>query len=67
MPIGAVGLIETSSQANAIVEANEADVVSLARAFIRNPHWAMQAAHELGVAVKRANQYEAGWMFMRKI
>ncbi|EIM80496.1 NADH:flavin oxidoreductase 2 [Stereum hirsutum FP-91666 SS1] len=66
MPIGAVGLIETSSQANAIVEANEADVVSLARAFIRNPHWAMQAAHDLGVAVKRA-QYEAGWMFMRKI
>ncbi|HET6625930.1 MAG TPA: NADH:flavin oxidoreductase/NADH oxidase [Nocardioidaceae bacterium] len=46
---GAVGLITEPKQAEDIVADGSADVVLLARALLRNPHWALQAAHELGV------------------
>jgi 2,4-dienoyl-CoA reductase-like NADH-dependent reductase (Old Yellow Enzyme family) len=48
---GAVGLITDPEQAEDIVADGSADVVLLARALLRNPHWALCAAHELGVAV----------------
>jgi 2,4-dienoyl-CoA reductase-like NADH-dependent reductase (Old Yellow Enzyme family) len=48
---GAVGLITDPEQAEGIVADGSADVVLLARALLRNPHWALWAAHELGVAV----------------
>jgi hypothetical protein len=34
--------------------------------MIRNPHWPMTAAQELGVALKPAFQYERGWTRMLK-
>ncbi|KAJ2819229.1 hypothetical protein FBU31_005606, partial [Coemansia sp. 'formosensis'] len=57
---GAVGLISTSSQVNEITEGNKADVVFAAREFLRNPSFVLSTAHELGVYVKWANQYERG-------
>ncbi|TFY68808.1 hypothetical protein EVG20_g3410 [Dentipellis fragilis] len=62
--VGAVGMIETPKQADKIVRYGQADVVFMARELIRNPHWPIYAAQELGVAVKPANQYERGWMAM---
>jgi 2,4-dienoyl-CoA reductase-like NADH-dependent reductase (Old Yellow Enzyme family) len=47
---GAVGLITDAKQAEDIVADGSADVVLLARAMLRDPHWALRAAHELGVA-----------------
>ena len=51
VPTGAVGLITEAKQAEEIVADGSADVVLLARALLRDPHWALRAANELGVAV----------------
>jgi 2,4-dienoyl-CoA reductase-like NADH-dependent reductase (Old Yellow Enzyme family) len=50
IPTGAVGLITEPEQAEKILAEGDADVVLLARALLREPHWAHRAAHELGVA-----------------
>ncbi len=61
LPTGAVGLITEPKQAEEIVASGSADVVFLARALLRDPHWALRAAHELGVEVGEGvdwpNQY----------
>lgn len=57
---GAVGLITTAVEAEAILASNQADVVLLAREFIREPYFPLLAAHELGVEVAWPNQYERG-------
>lgn len=49
IPTGAVGLITEPKQAEEIVASSQADVVLLARALLREPHWALAAARELGV------------------
>jgi 2,4-dienoyl-CoA reductase-like NADH-dependent reductase (Old Yellow Enzyme family) len=45
----AVGLITDPRQAEEIVASGKADVVMLARELLRDPHWPLRAAHELGV------------------
>ena len=64
LPIGTVGMITEPEQAESYLSDGKADVVFLARELIRTPHWAILAAHKLGVAVKPANQYERGWVEM---
>ena len=44
-------MITEPKQAEEIVASGSADVVLLARALLRDPHWPLRAAHELGVAV----------------
>ena len=64
VPTGAVGLITQPAQAEAIVAAGQADVVLLARELLRDPHWPLRAAAELGVHVTWPPQYErarAAW------
>jgi 2,4-dienoyl-CoA reductase-like NADH-dependent reductase (Old Yellow Enzyme family) len=56
----AVGLITEPEQAQYIIETGEADAVFLARAMIRNPRWALNAAEKLGVKIKWAHQLERG-------
>jgi 2,4-dienoyl-CoA reductase-like NADH-dependent reductase (Old Yellow Enzyme family) len=46
--VSAVGLITTPAQANHIVSSGQADAVMLARELLRDPHFALRAAHELG-------------------
>jgi 2,4-dienoyl-CoA reductase-like NADH-dependent reductase (Old Yellow Enzyme family) len=59
---GAVGLITKSHQANEIIQEGEADIIFLAREMLRDPHFPLRAAHELGVEVKWPVQYErAKW------
>jgi len=59
---GAVGLITESAQADAIIQNGEADMVILARELLRDPHFPLRAAHELGHEVKWPVQYErAKW------
>jgi len=47
--VSAVGLITEVAQAAAIVSSGQADAVMLGREMMRDPHFAMRAAHELGV------------------
>jgi 2,4-dienoyl-CoA reductase-like NADH-dependent reductase (Old Yellow Enzyme family) len=49
--VSAVGLITTPQQASDIVERGKADAVMLAREILRDPHFALRAAHELGVQI----------------
>jgi 2,4-dienoyl-CoA reductase-like NADH-dependent reductase (Old Yellow Enzyme family) len=51
LPTGAVGLITEPKQAEEVLAGGSADVVLLARALLRDPHWPLRAAHELGVPV----------------
>jgi 2,4-dienoyl-CoA reductase-like NADH-dependent reductase (Old Yellow Enzyme family) len=48
-PVGAVGLITDPQQAEEIIASGRADVVFLARELLRDPHFPLRAAHELGV------------------
>jgi 2,4-dienoyl-CoA reductase-like NADH-dependent reductase (Old Yellow Enzyme family) len=47
----AVGLITEPEQAEAIIAEGKADAVFLARAMLRNPRWAINAAEKLGVKI----------------
>jgi 2,4-dienoyl-CoA reductase-like NADH-dependent reductase (Old Yellow Enzyme family) len=55
---GAVGMITSAAQADAIISSGDADVVFLARELLRDPHFAMRAATELGAAHRWPPQYE---------
>lgn len=57
LPTSAVGLIVDAQQAEDILRQGDADLVSLARAMLWNPHWPWQAAAELGAQVKAPPQY----------
>ena len=46
----AVGLITDPKQADEIVRSGQADVVLLAREFLRDPNWPLHAAQSLGQA-----------------
>jgi len=48
IPTAAVGLITEAAQAEEIIANGRADMVFLARAFLRDPYWAAHAALELG-------------------
>ena len=47
VPTGAVGLITEPAQAEQVLRDGAADVVLLARALLREPHWVLRAAQEL--------------------
>lgn len=49
----AVGRIHNPAAANAVITTGAADAVFLGRVLLRNPHWPLSAAEELG--------YEAPW------
>ena len=51
VPVNAVGLITESAQAEQIVASGQAQAVMLGREMMRDPHFALRAAHELGVDV----------------
>lgn len=50
-PVSAVGLITTPQEAEQIVSSGRADAVMLARELLRDPHFALRAATELGVDI----------------
>ncbi len=54
---GAVGLITDARQADEIIAAGQADLVLMAREFLREPYWPLKAAKELGVTVRAPEQY----------
>jgi len=54
---GAVGMITGARQADAIVQEGKADLVLMAREFLRDPYWPMHAARELGQKIAWPAQY----------
>ena len=57
VPTGTVGLITEPTQAEEIVATGLADAVLLGREVLRDPHWALRAAHELGAEIDWPAQY----------
>jgi 2,4-dienoyl-CoA reductase-like NADH-dependent reductase (Old Yellow Enzyme family) len=49
VPVSAVGRITEAQQASDIVASGRADAVMLGREMMRDPHFALRAAHELGI------------------
>ncbi|GAP90298.1 putative NADPH dehydrogenase [Rosellinia necatrix] len=71
--VGAVGMIDNAEMARALVEEGgdlvpKADLVLVGRQLLREPEFALRAAHQLGVEVKWPNQYHrAGWAKNAKV
>lgn len=58
----AVGLITNAIQAESILVNGDADLILLAREFLRDPHFPLRAAHELKEAIDWPVQYDrAQW------
>ncbi len=57
VPVSAVGLITTAEQAEDVVASGRADAVMIARAALRNPHFPLEAAEELGAVAPWPPQY----------
>ncbi|XAS66076.1 NADH:flavin oxidoreductase/NADH oxidase [Micrococcaceae bacterium Sec5.7] len=58
IPTGTVGLLTSSGQAEHAVATGQADGVFIARAALRDPHWWLRAAFELGHQLQWVPQYE---------
>jgi 2,4-dienoyl-CoA reductase-like NADH-dependent reductase (Old Yellow Enzyme family) len=54
---GALGLITSASQADAILREESADIVIMAREFLRQPYWPLHVGHELGFPMPWPVQY----------
>ncbi|MEI6362657.1 MAG: NADH:flavin oxidoreductase/NADH oxidase [Actinomycetes bacterium] len=55
--VAAVGRITEPSQADELIQSGRADAVFLARQLLRDPHWPLRAAHELGQPIDWPLQY----------
>ena len=53
----AVGMITDAEQADDIITSGKADMVFMAREFLRQPYWPLHAAAELGVEIPTPVQY----------
>ncbi|HVO18158.1 MAG TPA: NADH:flavin oxidoreductase/NADH oxidase [Anaeromyxobacter sp.] len=60
MATGAVGLITTPEQADHAIRSGQADLVLLAREFLRDPHFPLRAARALGQEGPWPRQYLRG-------
>lgn len=58
MLTGAVGIITKADQAETILQSNQADLIFMAREFLRDPYFPLHAAKQLGSDVVWAKQYE---------
>jgi 2,4-dienoyl-CoA reductase-like NADH-dependent reductase (Old Yellow Enzyme family) len=62
IPVSAVGLITASEQAEQVLSDGAADAIFAGREWLRDPHFALRAAHELNAEVVWPPQYErARW------
>lgn len=61
IPTAAVGLITEPRQADQIIRNGDADMVLLAREFLRDPYFPLRAAKELGVKIESPKQYLRAW------
>lgn len=57
IPTGAVGMITDPHQASAVIEEGKADMILMAREFLRDPYFGLHAAKALGEEVPAPVQY----------
>ncbi|MFB4353711.1 NADH:flavin oxidoreductase/NADH oxidase [Microbacterium sp. LS_15] len=62
IPVSAVGLITAAEQAEQVLAEGSADAIFAGREWLRDPHFGLRAAHELGADIAWPPQYErAHW------
>jgi 2,4-dienoyl-CoA reductase-like NADH-dependent reductase (Old Yellow Enzyme family) len=62
IPVSAVGLITAAEQAEKVLVDGAADGIFAGREWLRDPHFALRAAHDLGAEITWPPQYErARW------
>ncbi len=63
LPVAGVGRVTDPRQADALIREGDVDAVFLARQLLRDPHWPLRAAHELGAKGRWPKQYlrAASW------
>ena len=61
IPTAAVGLITEARQAEQIIREGSADMVLLAREFLRDPYFPLHAANALGSKIEAPKQYLRAW------
>jgi 2,4-dienoyl-CoA reductase-like NADH-dependent reductase (Old Yellow Enzyme family) len=61
IPTGAVGMITDPAQADTIIRSGQADIVLLAREFLRDPYWPSHAAKALRADLSAPPQYARAW------
>jgi 2,4-dienoyl-CoA reductase-like NADH-dependent reductase (Old Yellow Enzyme family) len=54
---GAIGMITSISQADTILREGRADIILMAREFLREPYWPLHAAHVEGFPTSWPAQY----------
>ena len=57
----AVGMITDAAQADTILTTGQADLIFLAREFLRDPYWPRRAAQELHTKIEPPVQYQRAW------
>ena len=57
IPTAAVGLIDSPNLADEILDRGDADLIVLAREFLRHPYWLLHVAREFGFRVPWPAQY----------
>ena len=55
-----VGMITDSAQAETILVNGDADLIMMAREFLRDPYFPLRAAHDLKAEIEWPLQYERG-------
>ena len=61
IPVIAVGRLDEPELANSVVGNEDADLVAVGRAMLRNPYWALEAATVLHKEIEIPVQYERGF------
>jgi 2,4-dienoyl-CoA reductase-like NADH-dependent reductase (Old Yellow Enzyme family) len=57
IPTGTVGLINEAKQAEEVLQSGDADLILMARQFLRDPYVPLHAAKELGGEIEWPLQY----------
>lgn len=61
VPVIAVGLLDDYEDARRVVQHNEADLVAIGRAMLRDPYWALHASQALKVQADIPEPYLRGF------
>lgn len=61
IPTGTVGMISDPLQAESILQEEKADLIFLAREFLREAYWPRLAAHKLEAKIPTPKQYLRAW------
>lgn len=63
---GAVGMITDPQQAETVLQEGSADLIVMAREFLRQPYWPIKAAAEFGVELQVPPQYARAFVPARR-